>query len=107
MVKSKSQKQVERRKKIEHNRNVMQNQGKPRYLLYIKVDGGWKAVMRFKTITDVDKHCESMEDIRKRNASELVEANIVEVKTGKVIRHVAPHKVSDPAMLSGSLVAKV
>jgi len=99
MPKSKSQKQSERRHKIERARNMRQNKPKPDYILYAKVEGGWKPVMTFKTLAEVDAHVTNTEELRAKNAAEIIEARIVETRTGKIIRHVEGHELKDPALI--------
>jgi hypothetical protein len=98
MGKTKEQKRVERRRRIEHERNVRRNQPPPRYLLYVKMGTTWRPAMKFATLEAVDQHIASVEDIRKRNASDIVEAFVVDTKTQNRIRYVLPHKMTDPAM---------
>jgi hypothetical protein len=97
-MKTKSQKQAERRRKIEHTRNVELNKPKPKFILHVKVPGGWKAAMKFWTMQQVDQHIANIEDLRKRNASDIVEAVIVEAKSGKRLKHIEGHAMQDPAL---------
>jgi methyltransferase-like protein len=99
MKKTSAQKKLERRKKIEHLRNVEQNKPKPKFNLMVKVPGGWREMMKFYTQAQVNAHIANMEDLRKRNASDIVEAVIVEVKTKKIVAKIEGHAMTDPAML--------
>jgi len=99
MSKSKSQKMVERRHRIERERNLRLNKPKPDYILYAKVEGGWKPAMTFKSPAEVNAHVASMEEMRKRNATEIIEAKIIETKTGREICHVDGHEMKDPAII--------
>jgi hypothetical protein len=100
MAKSKAQKQVERRHKIERARNLRQNKPKPNYILYAKVEGGWKPAMTFKTVAEVDAHVATMEQMRQKNATDIIEARIVETRTGKTIRQIEGHEMKDPALIA-------
>ena len=55
--------------------------------------------MTFRTVKNVDDYVESVEDLRRRNASYIVPGNIIEIKTGKVIREIAPHSIEGPDIL--------
>jgi hypothetical protein len=100
MSKSKAQKQVERRHRIERERNMRLNKPKPDYILYAKVEGGWKAAMTFKTLAEVNAHVATMEEMRKKNSTDIIEAKVIEVKTRREIRHIEGHELKDPAILT-------
>lgn len=100
MAKSKTQKQVERRHRIERERNMRLNKPKPDFVLYAKVEGGWKPAMSFKTLVEVDAHVATMEEMRKKNSTEIIEAKVIHVKTGREIRHIDGHELKDPALMT-------
>lgn len=99
MAKTKQQKQLERRKAYELQRNLHHYQPKPKYFLHVKVPGGWKPMMKFFSLEEVEKHEANVEDLRKRNAADITEAVVVEAKTGKHVRYIKPHAMKDPALL--------
>jgi hypothetical protein len=98
-MKTKAQKKLERRKKIDHVRNIEQNKPKPKFNLMVQVPGGWREMMKLYTKAQVDAHIANMEDLRKRNVSDIVEAVIVEVKTKKIVCKIEGHTMTDPAIL--------
>lgn len=99
MGKTKSQKQHERRKRLERERNIRQNKPQPSFVLYAKVNAGWVPAMKFFSLEEVDAHIASVEDLRKRNASDIVEAVVMNVGTRKKVRTIAGHKMDDPALI--------
>jgi hypothetical protein len=99
MTKTKQQKQHERRKEYERQRNLAHYQPKPKYVLQVKELTGWRTVMRFFSREEVDQHVEHMEDLRRRNVADIVEAVVVDVKKKKPLLRIEPHKMTDPAIL--------
>lgn len=99
MTKTKQQKQHDRRKEYERKRNLLHNQPKPKYFLQVREFNGWKAMMKFFSWEEVEKHEANIEDLRKRNAADIVEAIVVEAKTGKQVKYIKPHKMVDPAFI--------
>jgi hypothetical protein len=99
MAKTRQQKQIERRKKYERERNLRHYQPRPKYILQVKDQGGWKPAMKFYSWDEVEKHEANIEDLRRRNAADITEAIVVEVKTGKQVKRIKPHSMKDPAFI--------
>jgi hypothetical protein len=99
VTRQKMAKEKARRRRIEKARNVAQNAPRVRFYLTVKLPEGWKRVMAFRTDKEVDSYVESVEDIRRRNASDIVEGKIVEIASGREIRSIAPHTMEGPDIL--------
>jgi hypothetical protein len=98
-MKTKQQKQLERRKKYERQRNLRHCQPSAKYVLQVKEFNGWKTAKYFYSWEAVEKYEANTEDLRRRNAAEIVEAVIIDVKSGKPIKKIEPHHLTDPALL--------
>jgi hypothetical protein len=98
-TKQKMAKEKARRRRIEKARHVAQNTSKARFYLAVKLPAGWKKAMAFKTEKDVDAYVESVEDIRRRNASDIVEGKIFEIGSGREVRSIAPHTMEGPDIM--------
>ena len=94
LTKHKQAKVTARRNKLSKERNVRLNQRVPPYTLYISVGASLRKAMTVSSKAAVDAHLTSMEDLRKRNASDIVEAVILETKTGKQIARVEGHEMN-------------
>ena len=105
ILKTKHQKRTERRKNYERRRNASQYKQGVKFVLRVRDNGEWKSVMGFYSMKQVDAHLATVEDLRRRNAGEIVEGMIVEVKTGKVICRIAPHRLTDPAFIGSKALA--
>ncbi len=87
----KAQKKLARRKAFEHQRNMQGNRPKPQYRLDVKMGGGWRmGVMAFMDMERVKQHVAEMEVMRKKGTVEIIEGNVVEIRTGKVVEHIEP-----------------
>ena len=96
------QKQAKRRarsKRLTKAKNRIRSAPKPRFYLAVKLEEGWRKMMTFRKIEEVDAYVEAQEDIRRRNASDIVPGQIIEIKSGKVIRTIEPHTMDGPDML--------
>lgn len=99
MSKTKLQKQCERRNRIRKQHNIESNRRKPKFSLYVEIDGTWRSVMGFSTPAKVNAYIESVEEIRRKNTSDIVEGIIYQIGNGREVARIAPHKMTDPAML--------
>lgn len=89
-----SKKKAKKREKaIRKSVNIRRNNTrKNRFELQVKEGLEWKRVMFFRNREMVDGYVESMEDLRKRDASDIVEGRVIDRKKGKVILIIPEHK---------------
>ena len=103
-TKRKQDKRRARSKRVAKAKNRIKSRPKPRF--YLEVDlpegVGWKKVMAFRKRVDVDNYLESVEDIRRRNASTIVQGRVVEIRTGRVVATIAPHEVEGEEVLGAT-----
>jgi len=103
-TKRKQDKRRARAKSVVKAKNRLKAKPRPRFYLEADLPGGvgWKKVMAFRKMEDVDAYVESVEDIRRRNASEIVRGRVVMASTGRVVAVIEPHEIEGPEILGAS-----
>jgi len=106
MSKTKEQKRVERRRRIQREINVKRNNtSKMRFRLDVELDGKWrKGVMGFKTVATVEGYVKGIEDMRK--GTEVVAGRIVDIHTDRIVAEIKPSKPEPKGVLPGGEFVK-
>ena len=92
LQKRKAQKKANRKKRLSKERNMRANRARFRYRLDVKWEGEWKVAKRFRTGTEVQKHLDETEAIRKRGDTEIIEGRVIDLNSWneKVVATVKP-----------------
>ena len=92
----KTVKAAERRRRIRKEVNIRRNnlRGSPPFVLEVELPEGWKPVMGFRTMEEVRGYVAEQEDLRQKDACDIVEGRVTRRSNGKVVARIPPHKAS-------------
>jgi len=83
----------ERARRIKKDTNMKRNNTcKSRFMLQIKQGLKWVPAMPLRDRKAIEGYVASIEDIRMRDASDIVEGQVVDTITGRVIVTIPEHK---------------
>lgn len=90
-TKYKQQKQKKREKEIRRQVNMRRNNTiQKNYVLEVFVDEKWQTAMLFSTEKEVKDYVDSIEKIRERGDTEIVEGRIIHKPSKKLIDSIPP-----------------
>jgi len=94
-------KQLARRKRL--RKVVNQRRNRPRYNYQLDVDfpeKGWVTAKRFRTMDQVRVYVDEQEAIRRSNKTDIIEGVIRDMRSGREVARILPHKVGSDMPVS-------